>query len=635
MLSLAILLSRTTVDPALPFLCPLFADGMVLQRGKADAIWGWTNPGETVQLQVADRKAQAVADSSGKWLVRLTPPKTGGPYKMTIDGSKHVELHDVMVGDVWLCGGQSNMQLGLFAVRDAESELAAANHPEIRFFQVRQQTGYAPKQGVTGSWQACSPQTAGSHSAVAYFFAQELERHLHVPIGLIEDCSGGTTAETWASTESLRKMGDFDTQIAEVEKQKSKGAPEYGNYVMHWYDDYDAGSKGATWADPTLDDSDWQEVKVPGAFAQFGVEDVPAVVWFRKTVTLPDPLPSGNARLLLGQVEQMDTTTVNGQWVGASAWVENPRVYFLRPGVLKPGKNLITIRDFKVRSKEGFLSPPDTLKLVLGDGTSIPLAGDWKAKLAVDARPPHPMPLSFENWPVMPGALFNGMIGPVAPYGIRGAIWYQGEANAPRAAQYRRLLPIVISDWRHIFGQGDFPFYVVSLPYFGQRATKPSTDGWAEIRESQAVVASHVKNSGLAVTVDTGDANNIHPRDKKVVGQRLAYVALAKEFHENVKYEGPTFTSAEIVGSSIKLHFAHAEGGLVTQGGVPTAFAVAGSDQVWHWAEATVDGAIVSVNSQDVPSPVAARYAWAGNPPPANLYNRAGLPMVPFRTDNW
>jgi len=302
--------------------------------------------------------------------------------------------------------------------------------------------------------------------------------------------------------------------------------------------------------------------------------------------------------------------------------------------VLKPGRNVLAVRVFKLKPQGGFLAKPDELRLVLGDGTAIPLAGEWKGALSVDARPPHPLPLTFENYPTMPAVLYEGMIEPVAPLAIRGAIWYQGEANFERAQQYRTLLPAMIGDMRKLFGQGDFPFYIVSLPAFMHRRDQPGDDAWAELREAQALTARTVKNAGLAVTVDTGDADNIHPKDKKVVGERLARCALAREYGKKIPAAGPTFTSLEPLPGALKLHFRHADGGLVVKGDKPAEFSVAGKDRHWHWAEAKVEGDSIIVSSPDVSDPQAARYAWQANPA-ATLYNRAGLPAVPFRTDDW
>ena len=622
----------------LPLVSPMFGDHMVLQRGKPVHFWGWTCAGETIRVDLAGDSASQVAGPDGRWEIAILPPPSGGPYEVNVSSpEKSVILHDVLVGDVWLCGGQSNMELPLSRTTDGDREIKAANHPQLRFFKVKSHPAYTPASVPEGSWKVCTPDTMaadGGFSAVAYYFAGKIQSETNIPIGLIEDCVGGTPAEAWTSPETLRPLNDFDAGLDEIARHHAQGGPEYGNYIMHWYDDFDAGQRGATWAAPSLDDHDWKTVTIPGGFNDLGVGDVPSVCYFRKTVVLPDPLPPGKATIQLGVVERMDTTYVNGQWVGASAWVENPRFYFINDDILKPGTNVITIRVFKTKPEGGFESPPEKLRLVLGDRSIIPLAGEWRGKLSVDARPPHPLPMGFENWPVMPGVLFNGMIAPVAPFEITGAIWYQGEANADRAYQYRKLLPAMIGDWRKTFQQGDFPFYLVSLTAFMPHRDQPGDDAWAELREAQAMTASSVPNAGLAVTIDVGDAGNIHAADKKDVGQRLALWALAKNYGIDQPYSGPTFDHAERLSDAIKLYFAHTDGGLIAKGGKPGEFSIAGSDHHWFGAEARIEGNSVVVSSPQVPHPLAVRYAWQSNPV-ATLYNGAGLPAVPFRTDDW
>ena len=328
----------------------------------------------------------------------------------------------------------------------------------------------------------------------------------------------------------------------------------------------------------------------------------------------------------------MDTVYINGQQVGSSSWVENPRVYFARG--LKPGRNVIAIRLFNLKPNGGFLGPPAALRLVLGDGATIPLAGEWKGKVAVDGHGPQPFPPGYESVVSMVSVLYNGMLMPLAPLSITGAIWYQGESNAERAFQYRKLLPAMIGDWRKLFGQGDFPFYIVSLPAFMHRKETPGDDSWAEMREAQNIAAKSVPNSCVAITVDTGDPDNIHPTDKKEVGDRLALCALGEYYGLKVPHIGPTLSSVERLPGALKLRFDHTDGGLVVKGEKLGEFSVAGDDRKWHWAEARIEGDAVIVSSTSVPDPKAVRYAWQSNPL-ATLYNGAGLPATPFRTDNW
>jgi len=619
---------------SLPFVSPLFGDNMVLQRGKVNTIWGWSDQGDKIEVDIAGKHASGIAGANRRWEVKIHPPAAGGPYVIRIKGRETVELHNVLVGDVWLCGGQSNMQVGLGATKNGQEEVkAAANYPNIRFFSVAPHVAYRHADVPEGTWKVLTAETADRVSAVGYYFARKVQQEIHVPIGLVVDALGGTPAEAWTSAEALRPLKDFDVPLEELEKLRTAGAPEYGNYVMHWYDQYDRGLKG-NWAAADFDDSGWKPVDIPGGFMELGVPDTPALAWFRREVILPDALPAGRSLLFLGSIERMDTAYINGTGVGASAWVENPRVYPIPDGVLKPGRNVLAIRVLKIKPQGGFLGKPDELRLVLGDKTSIPLAGKWKGQLSVDARPPQPLPIGYENWPVLPSALYEGMLAPIAPLSITGVLWYQGEQNSERGFQYRKILPVMIADWRKLFAQGDFPFYIVSLPAFQHRSETPIDDAWADTRESQALTAASVHNSCLAVTIDTGDPDNIHPKDKLPVGERLAFCALAKHYGKKVVYSGPTLSKVERHPDSIRLHFAHTEGGLVVKGPKLVEFSIAGADQKWYWADAHIKGNTVAVSSPSVPNPKEVRYAWQSNPA-ATLFNGAGLPAAPFRTDSW
>ena len=625
--------ASASVAKALPFVSPIFGDNMVLQRGKPDTLWGWSDPGDTVRVQIGDKAATGTAGPDRRWQVKIQPPPPGGPYTVTISGHQTVELHNVLVGDVWLCGGQSNMGLPLRFTKNADDEIKAANYPDIRFFTVGGHPAYHTVDVIEGNWRAVTPENASWISAVGYYFARRVQQEMHVPIGLVVDAVGGSPAEAWASAAALRPLHDFDIPLAELDRLKAENAPEYGNYVMHWYDQYDSGEKG-NWAASDFDDSSWKPAEIPGGFTELGVPDTAALAWFRKEFTLPDPLPPGRAMLYLGEIERMDTVYINGKFAGGSAWVENPRVYPVA-GALKPGRNIIAIRVLKTKPDGGFLAKPADLRLVLGDQSSVALAGEWKGKLSVDARPPQPLPIAYENWPVMPTVLYEGMLAPIAPLSISGAIWYQGEQNSPRGYQYRKVLPATIDAWRTLFGQGDFPFYIVSLPAFTKRSTIPvDGDDWTETRESQAIAAAAVPNSCLAVTIDTGDPDNIHAKDKQPVGDRLALCALAKYYGKKVVYSGPTLESVERRPGSIRLHFAHTDGHLIVKGDKLEEFSIAGEDRKWAWADARIDGKTVIVSSPAVPHPTQVRYAWQSNPA-ATLFNGAGLPAAPFRTDNW
>jgi len=632
-LAVATAIAQPAETPKQLFVSPIFGDNMVLQRDKVNTIWGWSEPGDTVTVQIGDKTATGTAQADRKWMVKIEPPPAGGPYTVKVTGKQVAELKNVLVGDVWLCSGQSNMEFMMRQVKNANEELKAANYADMRFFVVGQRSGYHPVDVPSGNWQVVTPETAPRLSAVAYFFGRKLEQELHVPIGLVVAAVGGTPAETWTSVAALHELKDFEPPLAELKMLADEGAPEYGNYVNHWYDRYDVGQK-EKWQDPKLDDSSWKTVTLPGGFRDLGVPDTPAVAYFRREITAPAKIPDGRNLLRLGVVEKMDTVYVNGQMVGGSSWVENPRNYMLRPGVLKPGKNQITIRVLKTLPDGGFTAKPEEMKIQLADNTVIPLSGEWKGKVSVDARPPQPLPMAYQNWPVIPSVLYEGMIAPITPLAITGAIWYQGAANSERAYEYRKVMPAMIADWRHAFGQGDFPFYVVSLPTFKVRSAVPVEDAWAETREAQAMTVAEVPNTCLAVTIDTGEANNIHPKDKAPVGDRLARCALAKQYGKKIVYQGPTVDKVEKQAGCIRLHFAHADGGLVARSERLGQFQIAGADHKWIWADAHISGDYIIVSTSLVQNPVAVRYAWQANPM-ATLFNGAGLPAAPFRTDDW
>jgi sialate O-acetylesterase len=651
--------SRAAQQPGPPpFVSTVFGDNMVLQRNKPDAIWGWSDPGDQVKVEIAGHTATAVAGADRRWQAKIDPPTAGGPYTLTVTGKQTVTLKNVMVGDVWLCSGQSNMQFGLRQAKTGAEDAKTADLPNIRFFTVGQRTPYHPAETVNGSWSVVTPDTAGRVAAVAFYFARKVQQETHIPIGLIISAVGGPPAESWMSISAVQQIHDFDPLVTEYNHivAENKG-PEYGNFVQHWYDDYDIGQK-EHWAAPDYDDSSWKQVTIPGGFAELGVPDTPALVYFRKTFDVsaadaaPAPAPAATAgprgaggpgfgpgfgrdSVQLGIIEKMDTVYINGQEIGGSAWVENPRRYSIRPGMLHPGKNVITIRVLKSIPTGGFESKPEDLKMTIGD-KAIPLAGEWKAKLAVDGRPPQPMPLRYQNWPEMPAVLYTGMIQPIAPLSIAGAVWYQGEENSPRGYQYRKVLAAMIGDWRNTFQQGNFPFIVVQLPSFQPRSNAPTDDDWSNLRESQAVVAQTVPNTCLAVTIDTGDPNSIHPTDKEPAGDRIARCALADYYGDKkVVFQGPTVAKVERRKGEIRLKFAHADGGLVVKRGDKLGeFSVAGDDQKFAWANARIEGDAVIVSSPDVPNPKEVRYAWQSNPQ-ATLFNGAGLPAGPFRTDHW
>lgn len=635
----SLLVTAAFAQSSLPFLSPVFGDHMVLQRDKPNTFWGWTTPGSTVRVTVGGRSGSGNAGPDGKWMARVMPPAVGGPYQVQVDGTEHRTLTDVLVGDVWICSGQSNMEMGMGLINNAKEEISNANNPNIRLYLLPHATSYDPIQVNPAQWQQTTPENIASggwsgFSAAAYFFGRTLNQRLNVPIGLVQTCWGGTIAEAWTSRPGLIPMQDFNARLAQIDAAKTTQVTPYAQLVDEWFRKNDPGS-GMSWQNPEFNDSDWKTAGTATDFDSIGLGQFDGLVWYRREFTIPEDTSLDGAAISLGKIDDADTSWVNGRMVGAMSSWDATRRYSLPSGTLHAGRNVVAVRVMDTGGGGGLYSPPSDLYVQLADGTKIPLGGDWRYNVAGELSKFPAFPQDIANNPNVPTVLYNGMIAPLVPLAVKGAIWYQGESNADRAYQYRTLLPTMISDWRRSFGQGDFPFFIVQLANFMQVPAQPVDDAWAELREAQAMTARRVRNSGLAVAIDIGDANDIHPKDKQDVGKRLALAALKVAYGQNIPYSGPTYRSMSKQGDAIKLTFDHTDGGLMVKGGKLGGFAIAGADKKFYWADAELIGNTILVRSPQVPDPIAVRYAWAANPPAANLYNGADLPAVPFRTDDW
>jgi len=489
----------------------IFTDNMVLQREMPVAIYGKADPGEQVTVTIGDQSKAATAGEDGKWKVTFEPLAVEGAFEVKAVGNNEIVLTNVVLGDVWVCSGQSNMAFTVGGVRNAPEEIAAADYPDLRLFNFARKASLEPTDEVGGQWVPCSSTTVRGFSAVGYFFGRKLHQELGVPIGLINTSWGGTPAQAWTSLEKLQ------------------ADPEYAGIFEQW--------------------------------------------------------------------EQM-----------IAAWPEAMRKY-----------NEETIPAWEKKVEE--------------------------AKAAGETPPRKPRPPAGPDSPSRPANLFNGMIYPLIPFAIKGATWYQGEANARAgvcgAWQYRKLLSDMITDWRDRWGQSDFPFLIVQLANYTKVVEQPGEAAWAELRESQLLTALNTPGCGLAVTIDVGEGPDIHPKDKQTVGLRLALWALGTTYGRDTVYSGPIYKSMDVEGNKIRLHFDHVGGGLTMQANENApdpsklvGFQIAGEDEQWVWANASIDGDTVVVTSDAVPAPVAVRYAWAANPI-CNLYNAEGLPASPFRTDDW
>jgi len=648
---------RAQADPPKPFLHPLFTDNMVLQRGMADPVWGWTTPGMGVSVNFQGKTTTAVAGPNGKWIAKIGPFKAGGPYTLTVDGpqildkngrpylitsanlpSRHIALQNVMVGDVWLCSGQSNMEFGVGNLIQPDQAIAAANAPNIRLFTVNKIPATSPQATTTGQWQVCTPGTIKSQgtwngfSAVAYFFGRDLQQNTHVPIGLLLSSWGGTPAEAWTSEAALRKnVPDFDPQLTQLDAARSAAGTE-AEHVAAWYAKNDPGTP-ANWQNPNLDDLAWKPIAEPGLFQDAGIPElanVNGVVWFRRTFDLPAG-DAGRAAVLHLLADDNDTTWVNGVQVGATEGFNTPRTYPIPANLLKPTGNAVAVRVLDTGGKGGIWGDPTSLRLEVPGGQNLPLAGPWRVRLGVSLTQAAPLPVSVESNASFPSVLYNGQIGPIATFGIKGALWYQGESNSGRDAQYRRLLPAMIADWRQRWGEGNFPFLIVQLAGWGS----PDAAAWPALREAQWQTAQTVPNAGIATAIDIGDTGDIHPKNKQEVARRLALVAEAKAYGEKVPYSGPVWQSMSSFGDghTLSLGFSHADGGLVSKSGPAlTGFEVAGADGIFVPADAKIVDNGVVVSSPKVPRPLSVRYAWSGYPA-CSLYNGAGLPAFPFDTN--
>jgi sialate O-acetylesterase len=615
----------------------LISDGMVLQRDARVKLWGWAADYEKISVVFIDSVYHTSANDKGEWTIVLSGLRPGGPFTMTVNASNSITVEDIMIGDVWICSGQSNMEIPMKRVSPVyETEIAKSGNPYIRHFAVPQKYNFnTPEDDLdSGKWQTANPKNVLSFSAVAYFFGAELYEKYRVPVGLINASLGGSPAESWLSEDAIR---DFPIHYQEAQRFKDPTViKQIENQdkvrIEAWYGQLRQRDEGyrnplKPWYDPDLDAADWTSMNVPGYWASTGLGAVNGVVWFRKEVDVPESMAGQQAKLILGRIVDADSVFINGLFVGATGYQYPPRRYDIPPNLLREGQNTIVVRVISNVGKGGFvLDKP--YELVSG-GQTIDLKGDWQYRLGATMEPLASQ--TFIRW--KPVGLFNAMISPLLNYSVKGAIWYQGESNAERPLEYRELFPALIRDWRNKWNEGDFPFLFVQLHNFMEAKDQPSESNWALLREAQLKTLS-LPRTGMAVTIDIGEWNDVHPLNKKDVGKRLALAAQKVAYGDNkIVHSGPIYQSMKIEANKIVITFTNTGSGLVTEGGDPKCFAIAGIDKHFVWAKAKIENNKVVVWSEEVLYPVAARYAWADNPEGANLYNAEGLPASPFRTD--
>ncbi len=633
----------------------IISDHMVLEKVAKVPIWGIGDPGEEVTVLLNGIAATAKADAAGKWILALNlKDSASGPFEMTVAGKNKLTISDVVVGEVWVASGQSNMQFMVQEAIGAEAEMARPANPLLRQFAVKMNATSERADDVQGKWVAAAPEAVGTFTAAGYFFAKMLQKELSVPVGLIHTSVGGTQCESWTSAEALDTVPDLKAP-SELLWAAVKDAPEKKKAFIEsmeaWTKQNGREDKpcadAAAYTGPEISSDGWVAVKLPGAVTAPGLPQAGAV-WLRKEINIPAG-PAKRVPLSL-PIDGFDSVYWNGRLLKQTTFRDFEGLGFVRrrgpfdimPEDVKVGKNILAIRLYEPISPAVF--PADTGGPRAGSGGSIKLEGEWLAKTEYEfpaipaeklaAAPQHPVippsPIHVASF------LFNGMVHPIIPYAIRGVIWYQGEANTSRAYQYRAAFPLLISDWRQQWKQGDFPFYFCQLPIYRPKASMPGESGWAELREAQSM-ALKLPNTGQAVTIDVGETGNLHPRNKKDVGERLALIALAKDYRKAIPFSGPVYDSMKVESGKAILSFQHTDGGLtakplpqtdvvnsLTHETAPLVrnnpnsqlegFAICGEDRKWVWADAKIDGNTVIVWSDKVPSPAAVRYAWADNP---------------------
>jgi sialate O-acetylesterase len=624
----------------LPLLYAIFQDHEVLQRDKPIHVWGTAKPADTVKVTLAGETADATADASGRWEAVLAPLKAGGPYELTATSSsgRTQTNNDVLIGDVFLCSGQSNMEFPERLASNYDADLNAATNTSIRLLHVQRFASAAPRDsfGADANWAVTSPETVREFSAVCYNFGKNLQPVVDIPIGLIEDSWGGSAIQTWISPEKMRALGGYEHQLAvmaDYTNNPEASLNNWMNYTNGWWHDHDPASAATpAWRDPAYDDSSWDQIVPGGGWEGWGIKAFSAfdgIVWFRKSITLTAAQAQGDAVLSLGPVDDVDTTWINGVQVGGQEGWNTPRVYKVPAGTLHEGTNLIAVGVLDIGAGGGMWGTADTKTLKLADGTLLTLNTPWRYKISA--------PLSQTNgmghapWLKESGLsmLSNGMIRPLGPTAMRGILWYQGESDTWQPPEYGRLLPALIEDWRQKFG-ADLPFLVVQLAGFGPYVTNPEKSEWAELREVQRNVAGKIPNTGLAVTIDLGQTDNIHPTNKQEVGRRLALVAERLVYGMNIADSGPTPVAAVRKRNMVTVSFAHVEKGLaVYESKRPFGFQVCDAAKNCSFVDAIQNKDEIDLDVAHLRNAATVRYCWADSPI-CNVYNSEGLPAVPF-----
>ncbi len=606
-----------------------FGDHMVLQRDMPVKIWGEATPGKKVTVQLAGKKASAKADKSGKWVVTLPEFKAGGPYEMTVKSGKEVvSMSDILFGEVWLCSGQSNMEWRLRDVRNADQELANANYPMMRSFNVEKAMANKPQDDFIGKWEVCTPITAQDFTAVGYFFALNIHKELNVPVGFINSSWGGTDIEPWMSTDAIKQFPRYNDKIAQLlsddfEAHRQQSIKEYAAFEEAMRNDKGEQEK---WFNPSFDRLNWATHMVPQEWSNKELAPLDGVVWFSYKFQLTPDLLGKDAILRLACIDDSDKTWINGEFIGETHGYNVERTYIVPSEALK-AENEIVVKITDTGNGGGIYGNASDAYLMIGN-RKVSLQGEWSYKVSISNADYNIVQYGPNTYPSL---LYNAMISPLVGLGMQGVIWYQGCNNTNRAYEYYDLFPALINDWRLLWGR-EFPFYWVNLANFLQPVEEPVESDWARLRDAQTATLKLPK-TGQAVIIDIGEANDIHPRNKQDVGARLARHALHNEYGFDIEYKSPMVKSVERIGDALVVTFDNVAKGLEIHDryGYLCSFALAGADGKYYYAKARIEGTDqVVVTCDKVKNPISVRYAWADNPDDANLYNSEGLPATPF-----
>ena len=625
----------------------IISDSMILQRNAKITIWGWASAGEHITATFNGKQRKATASSDGHWSLEFPEMKAGGPYTLKVSGKNDIQLEDILIGDVWLCSGQSNMvhQMNIHDVTYAD-DIANANYPEIRHFKVPTKPDLqGPSKDVgDGFWEVAVSDKVRPFSAVAYFFARKLYEKYGVPIGLINASVGGTPIESWINEQGYQ---GFPEKLKIIEENKDTVFVNSHSRRQFFENKIpqkptDKGFIGKKpWYDVNFIPKNWRRINIPGYWEDQGVRDLNGVVWYRKEISVPESMNGEEATVFLGRIVDADELYINGTKIGNTTYQYPQRRYDVPANILKAGKNTFVIRVTNNYGKGGFV--PDKPYYIFTDKDTVDLKGYWHYKVGEVYSPvdfssfsrhednkPQERTINPQNEPT---ALYNGMVAPYVQLPITGVLWYQGESNAGRPEEYLDLMHALINGWREVYNNPELPFIYAQLPNFGDVAYSPTESKWAELREAQlkALVGS---NRAMTVNIDLGEWNDIHPDNKKDVGERMALAAQNIVYGEDIVYSGPLYKSSQIKDNQIIISLSHVGSGLVTNDGQALdGFEIAGEDKNFVWAQAKIEGDKVIVLSHEVPNPKYVRYAWADNPENPNLYNKEGLPASPFRTD--